>query len=97
MVSTLKRTLRSSDQSTDDENDLLKLLPQDQVALRTEIREAEALRATAYDACRKLRRRAAVFHARGDRLCRELSHATDGVRRRLDTEQNALTMAHKQR
>lgn len=88
-VSNMKRTLRGSSKPPPGEESvgdagtltgLLALEPLDQRALRVEITEAERQRAANYYACRELRRRGAVLHARQERLAGRLTYLTEGVR-----------------
>lgn len=95
-MTTLNRTLRFSGRSANDESDILHLLPQDQADLRKDIKTAEINRATHYDTCRKLRRRAAVFRARCDRLKRTLSHVTDEVRQTVASLERIMGQLRKQ-
>lgn len=62
------------------ESNLLHLEPLDQRALKVEIAAAEITRATHYHTCRRLRRTAAVFRARRERLESTLAYSTAGVR-----------------
>ncbi|CAM9129624.1 unnamed protein product, partial [Hapterophycus canaliculatus] len=71
---------KGEDDHSNVEHNILHLEPLDQQALKVEITAAEITRATHYNTCRRLRRSAALFRARRERLESTLVHLTEGVR-----------------
>lgn len=99
-INNMSRTLRKSGEGsgTDGDNaeNLLYLEPLDQRALRAEIAVAKVQRAIQYDACRRMRRRGAVFRARRERLEGTLSHRTQEVRDTVAALERVMGQLRKQ-